>query len=126
MKSKIVFWIPRIIVILAIMFVSMFALDSFTPEKNIWQQLLEFLIHLLPSYILLIVLLIAWKFELTGGILFIIISVGFIPFIYLHNYQMNHSVWISMSIIMMINFPFLLAGILFVWSYIINKKLKQK
>lgn len=122
MKTNIIHWLPRIIVISAILFVSMFALDSFSSNYGIWQQILEFLLHLIPSYILLIVLLIAWKFELTGGIIFILISLGFAPFIFMHNYQMNHSILTSISIIMMINFPFFLAGILFILDHKQQKK----
>lgn len=117
MKTKIIHWSPRVIVILSILFVSIFAFDSFSSNNSIWKQLLEFLIHLIPSYILLIALLIAWKFELIGGIIFIIVSLGFAPFIFFHNYQMNHSIGISLGVIMMINFPFLLAGFLFILDY---------
>jgi hypothetical protein len=104
----------------------MFAFDSFSSDDNIWKQLLEFLIHLIPSYVLLIVLLIAWKFELIGGIIFILISLGFAPFIFIHNYQMNHSVSMSLGIIMMINFPFLLAGIFFILDHRNKKKILTK
>jgi hypothetical protein len=124
MKTKIIHWLPRVIVILSILFVSMFAFDSFSSDNSIWQQLLEFLIHLIPSYILLIALLIAWKFELTGGIIFILISLVFAPFIYLHNYNMNHSVCISLGVISMINFPFLLAGIFFIYEHYYKKNIK--
>ncbi len=122
MNSKIIHWLPRIIVILGILFVSLFAFDSFRSGNSIWQQLLEFLIHLIPSYILLIVLLIAWKYEFIGGIIFIIISLGFSPLIFTHNFQMNHSISISLGIITMINFPFLLAGILFIIDFKHQKK----
>jgi hypothetical protein len=124
MKSAIMYWLPRVIVMLAILFASVFAFDSFSTANSIWQQLLEFLIHLIPSYILLIVLLIAWKFELIGGVIFILLSVGFAPFIFMHNYQMNHSIGICLEIVMLINFPFLLAGILFVLDHK-NKNKKQ-
>ena len=122
MKTTIMHWLPRCIVILSILFVSVFAFDTFSSNNNIWQQLIEFLIHLIPSYILLIVLIIAWKFELIGGIIFILISLGLAPYIFNHNYQMNHSISISLGIIMMINFPFLLAGILFLLDHKNKKK----
>ena len=87
---KILCWTPRIIVILAVLFVSMFALDSFSPNLTIWQQLLGFSIHLIPTYVLLIFLFVAWKWELIGGILFTIISLVFSPIIYNHNFLSNH------------------------------------
>ena len=71
---KLIHWLPRIICILAILFISMFALDAFNPEKTIWQQIGDFLIHLIPSFVLIIILIIAWKREFIGGIIFIIVT----------------------------------------------------
>jgi hypothetical protein len=112
-STKILIWLPRIICILAILFVSMFSLDAFEPGKTLWQQIGDFLIHLIPSYILIIVLLIAWKWAKIGGLIFFLIGLGLIPFIYTHNYHMNHSVWMSLMIILIINIPFVITGVLF-------------
>jgi hypothetical protein len=121
-KIKIIHWAPRVLCILAILFISMFALDSFDPKLTIWQQIGGFLIHLIPTYILIALLIIAWKWELIGGIIFMAIGLGFTPFIFNMNYHMNHSVFMSLGIIMMINFPFILAGGLFMLSHFLKKK----
>ena len=115
-------WTPRILCILAILFVSMFALDSFDPRFTVWQQIQAFLIHLIPTYILILFLVVSWKWELIGGLMLIILALGFTPFIFTHNYQMNHSAWMSFSIVLMINFPFILTGGLFVLSHFLKKK----
>ncbi len=119
---KLVHWLPRIICILAILFISIFALDAFEPGLTLWQQIGGFLIHLIPSFVLIIILLVAWRWELTGGMILIVLAVGLMPFIYSGNYANNHSVWISLSIILSINFPFALAGVLFILSYYLKKK----
>ncbi len=119
---KIMQWTPRILCILAILFVSMFALDSFDPRFTVWQQIQAFLIHLIPTYILILFLVVSWKWELIGGLMLIILALGFTPFIFTHNYQMNHSAWMSFSIVLMINFPFILTGGLFVLSHFLKKK----
>ena len=113
---KIIYWLPRIICIAAILFISMFAADAFESKLTIWQQLGHFFMHLIPSFILLGILLVAWKWEIIGGIIFMLIGLGFTPFIYAHNYQMNHSVWISLGIIALITFPFIVVGALFLVS----------
>ena len=118
-------WLPRILCILAILFVSMFALDAFAPGLTIWQQIGAFLMHLIPSFILLAVLIVAWKWELIGGILFALLGLGLSPFIFLHNYDMNHSVGMSLGIIALITFPFFCVGILFIVSYYKKKKLNR-
>ena len=116
------YWLPRILCILAIVFISLFALDAFQPELTVWQQIQAFLMHLIPSFILLLFLLIAWKWELIGGVIFVLIGLVLSPFVYMHNYNMNGSVWMSIGIIAMITFPFILVGILFILGYIVNKK----
>ena len=118
---KTFFWAPRILGILAICFISMFALDAFQPDMTIWEQLRDFLMHLIPSFILLAIFLVAWKWELIGGIIFVAIGLILTPFIYIHNYNMNGSVWMSLGVILMITFPFILMGILFILDHKINK-----
>jgi hypothetical protein len=119
---KILHWLPRIICILAILVVSMFALDSFAPELTFWQQIGGFLMHLIPSFVLLSILIISWKRELIGGIIFMIIGIGLSPFIFNHNYNMNHSVTMSLGILLMITFPFVVVGILFIINHFIKKR----
>ena len=119
---KLFHWSPRVICILAILFISMFAADSFAPGLTIWQQLGAFFIHLIPSFILVAVLILAWKWEKIGGIIFILIGLGLSPFIFQHNYEMNQSIGMSLGIILMITFPFIIAGILFIVSNFMKKK----
>ena len=119
---KIFHWLPRIMCIIAILFISLFAADSFSPELTIWQQLLAFSIHLIPSFVLIIFLIIAWKWELIGGIIFILIGLGLSPFVYIKNFQMNHSVGLSLGIIASITLPFIIVGILFIISSYFKKK----
>ena len=113
--------LPRVLSILAIGFVSLFALDSFE-HGTIGEQILAFLMHIIPSFVLIIILVIAWKWELIGGIMYILLGLALSPFIYSHNYRMNHSVWMSLEVIALITFPFILAGILFLLSYFRSKK----
>ncbi len=122
-KTKILFWLPRFLCIIAILFISLFALDAFEPDLTFWQQIGAFLMHLIPSFILLALLLIAWKWEYIGGIIFTILGLGFSPFIFKHNYDMNHSIWMSMGIIAMITLPFVVVGILFIMNHFQNKKI---
>lgn len=122
LPKKAVFLAPRILGITAIAFISIFALDAFQPELTIWQQLGGFFMHLIPSFILLTIFLVAWKRELIGGIIFIALALIMSPVIYFHNYHMNGSVWMSLSIILLITFPFFLLGILFILDHKINRR----
>jgi hypothetical protein len=120
--DKILYWAPRIICILAIAFISLFAADSFGPGRTIWQQLGAFFMHLIPSFVLLAILLIAWKRELIGGILLTAVSIGLSPFIYMLNFKRTHSIGMSLVSVLIVTVPFLLAGILFLIGYYRKKK----
>jgi len=123
---KVIHWLPRIICILAILFVSIFALDAFAPGLTIWQQLGKFFIHLIPSFILAGFLIIAWKWEYIGGIIFTVIGFVMSPSVFMSNYNRTHSIGISLTIILMITIPFVVVGILFVVSYYHKKKESSK
>ena len=66
--KNVIYWFPRIIAILFICFIGLFALDVF--EEPQW--FLTLLIHLIPNYILIVLTVIAWKNEILGGLLFIL------------------------------------------------------
>jgi len=117
-----IYWSPRILCILAILFISMFAADAFSHGLSLGQQLLAFFMHMIPSFILTIFLIIAWKYEFSGGIIFILTGLGLSPWVFMHNYAMNHSIAMSLGIIAVINLPFVLTGVLF----IINHYMKHR
>jgi hypothetical protein len=97
-------------------------MDCFSGNANLKEQLTCFVIHNIPAFILIGILLIAWKWEFIGGIIFILIALGFTPFIYSHNYEVNHSVGLSIGIIMVITFPFFVVGTLFIVSHFLKKR----
>jgi len=76
--KKIFYWLPRVLTILFIAFISMFALDVFGQPN--W--VLALFIHLIPSYLLITLTIIAWKNEILGGSLFLF--VGFILLVFTH------------------------------------------
>jgi hypothetical protein len=115
-------WIPRILSILAILFISLFAADSFDTNLTWWQQVSGFILHLVPSFILALVLIIAWNKELLGGIIFIVIGFIFTPIVFSMNYRGNHSIGISLSVIAAVTFPFIVVGVLFLISHYSKRK----
>jgi hypothetical protein len=118
MKNKILFWIPRILCILAIGFVMMFSLDVFDPKYTLSEQLLGFLMHNIPAWILIGLLVISWRWEFVGGIIFIIISIAmillFTKFLTMNYYSM------------IVSGPFMIVGALFIWHSKIVKNAKTE
>ncbi len=72
--KQILFWSPRALSILFALFISIFALDVFGERYNFWNTVLALAIHLIPSIIILLFLIIAWRWEWIGGILFLILA----------------------------------------------------
>jgi hypothetical protein len=120
---KLFHWLPRIICILAIMFISLFATDAFGPGLTIWQQLGAFIMHMIPSFVLIAILIVAWKWELIGGIIFASIGLVASPFIFMLNHGRNHfTIGASIGVVMAITFPFIVIGVLFIISHNLKKK----
>lgn len=70
--SRFIYWTPRLLSIVFIFFLALMSLDVITPEASILQIVVGLLIHNIPAIIMLIVLIIAWRHEIVGGIAFIL------------------------------------------------------
>lgn len=122
-STKVLYWTARILCILAILFISLFALDSVSSERTFWQNATALLMNLIPSFVLLAALIIAWKWEKTGGIILTIIGLALSIFVFILNYKRNHfSVANSLKNALILAIPFVLAGILFILSHYRKKK----
>ncbi len=119
-SNRFVWWAPRILCILAIAFVSLFAFDAFSPEKNFWQNLAGLLIHLIPSLILTAMLIVAWKWELVGGILIAVTGLALIPVIFNINNRPGNTTGQTLGIALMVTLPFIVTGILFIVSHYVG------
>ena len=72
------YWAPRALCIAFILFVSMFALDVFVEGRGFWRTLAALAIHLVPTYVLTAALLIAWRREWIGALLYAAAGVFFL------------------------------------------------
>ena len=79
--SKFIFWTPRILAIIFILFLAMFSLDIFEGNYGFWGTILGLFMHNIPALILLAVLLISWKNEIVGGIAFILAGIFYIAWL---------------------------------------------
>ena len=111
MKNKTLFWLPRVLGILFSAFISLFALDAFSGGIPFLEALLGFLIHLIPTYITIAILLIAWKWELAGGILYLLLSGLYLIFM-----RIPH--W---TVFLLVGMPPILIGLLFISTHLILK-----
>jgi len=70
LSKRALFWTPRILSIAYIVFLSLFALDVFSEGYGFWQTSLALVIHLIPALVLLVVLILAWRWEWIGAALY--------------------------------------------------------
>lgn len=52
------------------MFLSIFSFDVFGENEGFWPTLFALLMHLIPVYLVLILLAVAWRWEWIGAIVF--------------------------------------------------------
>lgn len=76
--NKFIYWIPRVLSIIFILFLFLMSLDIFEGNYGFWGTILGLFMHNIPAIILLIVLIISWKYEFVGGIAFILAGVIYI------------------------------------------------
>jgi hypothetical protein len=116
MKSRIFYWIPRVLAVVSILFMTMFSLDAFNGNESFGMKMLGLLIHNIPVLIVTAILIVAWKWEFAGGILFIFSFIA--GTIFFHSFTGNPG-----SIVVIA--PFLIIGILFIlhgFLYPLKKK----
>lgn len=100
------YWLPRVLAVLFICFVSLFSLDVFSMEGTAIEKLVGFLMHSIPAILLIICLVLAWKKEKEGGIAFVILAVAFTLFF--KTYQ-------SWETFLLLSLPILLIGLIFLF-----------
>lgn len=73
-------WAPRILCILLTIFLSIFSLDVLSEGRGFKGTAVALLIHLVPVYIVALTLVIAWRREWAGAILFIFLALFYLVF----------------------------------------------
>ena len=115
--KTILFWTPRILCILFTAFISIFAADVFEGNQGFWQTVLALLLHLIPAFLMLIILVVSWRWEWIGGTLFTGLGIFYIAWFW-GRFHWSAYVIISGSLF--------LLGFLFILGWIYRKEIKMK
>jgi len=82
-SKRALFWTPRALSIAFLAFLSVFALDVFGAGYGFWKTVLALCLHLIPTFFLIAVLVLAWRWEWIGaalyaaaGSLYVILTLG--------------------------------------------------
>lgn len=100
-------WLPRVIVLVFILFIASFALDAFDEDASFWGKIGDFAKHLIPAAVTSVFLFVAWRYRIFGGLLLMVLGMVFTIY-----FRTDRSLYYFMSI----SFPLLLGGLLFIFS----------
>ncbi|WP_418791828.1 DUF7670 domain-containing protein [Phosphitispora sp. TUW77] len=81
--GKILYWTPRILSILFICFLTLFSLDVFESGMSAGEVALGLFMHNIPSIIMVVLLVIAWRKEIVGAVGYFgagLLYMGFVVF----------------------------------------------
>lgn len=120
-----IYWLPRLASILFLLFLAMFSLDVFGNNYTFWETVLGLFMHNIPVFILLILLIIAWKHEWIGAIAFILGGLLYITRLII-TAIINGFEWYYLSWSMIIAGPAIAIGILFLINWKLKKKARKK
>jgi hypothetical protein len=115
--NKTLYWAPRILSIALIAFLTLFSLDVFEAGASTREILTGLFLHNIPSIILMIVLIIAWKYEIVGAVAFILAGLFYIALNIRNAVPMPMALTWSLTL----SGPAFLIGILFLMNWR-NKK----
>jgi hypothetical protein len=123
--NKFIYWIPRVLGILFVLFLTVFSWDVFDGNYGFWGTILALFIHNIPALILLIILIISWKREIVGGVAFIIAGLLYIALQLMRILVEPPFQWDMLFWSLPIAAPAFLVGILF-WIGWRQKKATRK
>jgi len=112
--KSILFWTPRVFTLFFAIFLSLFALDVFNSGYPLWKIPIALFMHLIPVFIILGVLLLSWKWEWVGGIVYIVL--GFYYLLKMWNGR-------HIETLLIISLPLFILGILFLIGWLFRKDL---
>ena len=104
---KLLTWFPRIVILFYAGFISIFALDSFEGHQSFWEIAGHLFMHLLPTFVVLGALALAWRYRIFGGLAFMILGMIF---------TIYYGTWRSTELFLMFSLPLFVGGMGFIFS----------
>ena len=118
-EQQLLYWSPRVLSIVFIAFTCIFALDVFGESRGFGETILALLMHLIPQFLMMGILILSWRREWIGGVVFILLAILYIV-----------GMWgrFPLMTYVIISGPLALTGILFLlnWRYRKNLRVNAK
>ncbi len=77
-SRELLYWAPRVLCIAYALFISLFALDVFGEGRNFWETAFALFMHLIPTFLIVILLVVSWRREWVGGVFFLVLAVLYV------------------------------------------------
>ena len=120
--KKSTYWMPRILSILFICFLSLFSLDVFQPGMSTAEIALGLFMHNIPSKILIFLLVISWRREIIGALTYFAAGTIYMGFV-IYNVMNSGLPWyIGVTWSLTIALPAFVIGALFLVNWRHRKK----
>jgi len=106
-------WIPRALMILFIVYLTMFSFDVFDLEGTLLAKLGGFVMHSIPSIVLAVFVAITWKMPLIVGIVDLVLAVAYTVLVWSQgNPQMAPGLALPLAVV----------GTLFIVAHVLDRK----
>ena len=107
-SGRLLLWTPRVLGILASVFIGLFALDAFGEGKSFLQAFPDFVMHLVPAFVLLGLVVASFRWAWIG-------AAGFIGLALMYAMTMSNG---RFDWMLTVSGPLLLVGVLYLWSWL--------
>ena len=104
--ARLMLWMPRMFGMALGLFLALFALDAFETGEPLWRNVAGFLVHLVPSFLVLVLVGLSWRREWIGGFAFLALSIAYAVMV---GFRLD---WVFA-----ISGPLVLVGLMFLWSW---------
>lgn len=116
-QQRILIWAPRVLCLAFACFISLFALDAFGHGHGFWESARDFAMHLIPTFALLAILALAWRWAWVGAFGAAALAALFLYW----NYTIRHNV---PSAVLAIAGPLILMAVLYLVSWLKRNELR--
>ncbi|MCX6085947.1 MAG: hypothetical protein NTX94_05885 [Caldiserica bacterium] len=106
-------WIPRALMILFVVFLTMFSFDVFEMEGTLLAKLGGFVMHSIPSIVLAAFVALTWKTPLIVGIVDLVLALAYTVLVWSRGYPQ----W-ALGLAL----PLAVVGVLFIVSHVLDRK----
>ncbi len=116
-----IYWLPRILSVLFVLFLMLFSLDVIELGKTVEEIASGLFIHNVPALTLLLFVILSWRYEIIGAIAFTLVGALYILLVT----STSQFEWFMLNWLLIISGPaFLIAG-LFAYQWVHKNQISK-